>query len=167
MSHPSPSSPLGSTASWLRDFALIGAITGAAAPAFFWWQQPGYLIACGAIGATLGGLLGVGMRPLLLGPFARWPFGVLLLLGLGVGAVWGGGTGLGGGIVGFGLDDQLGLPFLSGAAGAFAGALQLGWFWLPYTLRHARGRSTWPIVLAACTVSSGLGLAALALMSLA
>ena len=166
MSPSSTSSPLGSRVAWLRDFALIGAVSGAAAPAFYWWQQPSYLVACGAIGAALGGLLGLVMRPLLLGPFARWPFGVLLLVGLGVGALWGGGTGLGGGIVGFGLDDQLGLPFVSGLAGAFAGALQLGWFWLPYTLRHARGRPTWPIVAAACVLSGGLGFAALALISI-
>lgn len=166
MSKPTSPSPLGSSVAWLRDFGLIGAVTGAAAPAFFWWHQPEYLAACGAIGASLGGLLGLVMRPLLLGPFSRWPFGVLLVVGLGAGALWGGGTGLGGGIVGFGLEDQMGLPFISGIAGAVAGALQLGWFWLPYTLRHARGRSTWPIVLAACLLSAGLGVAALALLSI-
>lgn len=166
MSHPSRSSPLGSVGAWLRDFTLIGAVTGAAAPACYWWHQPSYLVACGLIGGALGGLLGLVMRPLLLGPFSRWPFGVLLVFGLGVGALWGGGTGLGGGILGFGLEDQMGLPFISGIAGAVAGALQLGWFWLPYTLRHARGRSTWPIVLAACVLSAGLGISALLLLSL-
>ena len=49
MSKPTPVSPLGSSVAWLRDFGLIGAVTGAAAPAFFWWHQPEYLAACGAI----------------------------------------------------------------------------------------------------------------------
>lgn len=158
--------PLGARLGWMRDFALIGAVSGAAAPAFFWWQQPSYLAACGAAGAALGVLLGLVLPPLLLGPVARWPFGVLLVLGLGVGAAWGGGTGLAGGLVGFGLHDPMGLACVSGLCGAVAGALQLGWFWLPYALRKARGTRTWPVVAAACALSGGLGFAALSLISI-
>jgi len=158
-------SPLGARLSWMRDFALIGAASGAGAPALFWADRPGYLAACGVTGAVLGLLLGLLLPPLLLGPVSRWPFGVLLLVGLGVGVAWGGGAGYAGGLYSFGASDQMGLAWLSGACGAVAGALQLGWFWLPYTLRKAKAKSTWPIVLAACLFSGALGYAALSVLS--
>ncbi len=158
--------PLGTRVAWMRDFAIIGAFSGALAPAFFWSHQTGYLAACGVGGAALGVLLGLVLPPLLLGPVARWPFGVLLVLGLGVGALWGAGAGFVGGVTQFGVHDRLQLAALSTTCGAIAGALQLGWFWLPYTLRKARGRSTWPVVVAACLVSGGLGIAALTLLGM-
>lgn len=157
--------PLGARLPWMRDFTLIGAISGAAAPALFWLDRPGYLAACGVAGAALGLLLGLFLPPLLLGPVSRWPFAVLLLLGLGAGAAWGGAAGLAGGLFSFGVNDRMGLVWLSGTCGAVAGALQLGWFWLPYTLRKAKAKSTWPIVLAACLMSGGLGYAALSVIS--
>lgn len=158
--------PLGTRIGWMRDFALIGACSGAQAPAFFWANQPGYLAACGAGGALLGMALGLVLPPLLLGPVSRWPFGVLLLFGLGIGALWGAGAGLIGGVSQFGVHDRLQLAALSTTCGAVAGALQLGWFWLPYTLRKARGRSTWLIVVAACLLSGGLGIAALTILGM-
>lgn len=163
---PRSVTPLGARLAWMRDFALIGAVSGSAAPALFWLQAPGYLVACGVAGAALGLALGLLLPPLLLGPVSRWPFAVLLVVGLAVGAAWGGGTGLAGGLFAFGAQDRMGLAWLSGACGAVAGAMQLGWFWLPYTLRKAKSRSTWPIVLAACLLSGGLGFAALSVLSL-
>lgn len=162
----SPAPPLGGRIAWMRDFSLIGACSGALAPAFFWSHQPGYLAACGIGGAALGIALGFLLPPLLLGPVSRWPFAVLVVAGVGVGALWGAGAGFIGGATQFGICDGLQLASLSATCGAIAGALQLGWFWLPYTLRKVRGRSTWPLVLAACVLSGGLGLAAITLLGI-
>ena len=162
------SQPLGSRLSWARDFAIIGAVTGFAAPAPFWWGNFTYLGACAGAGAVVGALLGVVMAGALVGPFARWPFGVLLLFGLGVGAAWGASAAYLGGVAGFGTPahDKLELAKLSSMAGAVAGAVQLGWFWLPYVLRKSRGLSGVPIVVASCLISGALGFAALAALRL-
>jgi hypothetical protein len=161
------SNPLGSRLSWARDFAVIGAVTGFAAPAPYFWHDTEYLAACSGSGAVIGAVLGVATSRALLVWLSRWPFGVLLVLGLALGALWGGSTGFCGGALA--LDDAhayVPLTPISAIAGAGAGMLQLGWFWLPYTLARAKGKSALAIVAAACVVSVALGFASLSIFHL-
>lgn len=154
--------PVGPTRAWVRDLALIGAASALAPAAVVGGLFPTFVAGAGVAGAASGALLGAVFPRLLLGPFSRLPIAVMLVVGALFGAGWGGAVGaaagaseglMGGGAVA----TSTTLVLLGGFYGALSGALQLGWFWLPYTLLRARGRAAWPIVALACVLSAGLG----------
>lgn len=152
--------PLGSAARWSADLALVGAVSCFLAPAAIIgsWAVA-YAAIAGGLGAVTGGLLGPVLRRLFAGPLGRAKVGPLLLAGLGVGAGWGALVASAAvwmfGLVGNGGSNAV-LP-VAAALGAVAGAAQLGWFWLPYLIRRARGRSVWPILAGAALLSPALG----------
>jgi hypothetical protein len=159
--------PLGSRSAWMRDFVLVGACA-ALAPAKVIGEQMAPFVAGAALAGPLtGALLGLVLRPVLLGPLSRVPFGALVVVGLVLGAVWGGLVGLGaGGFAGAVDPDHMLLTpstmmSLGALYGAGAGAIQLGWFFVPYTVQRARGRRAWPVVVAACLISPALGVLSL------
>lgn len=137
---------------WVRDFALVGAVTGFSAPfAMLRFLEYSLLTALG--GLVGGAALGL-FSAWLIGRYARrWRRLVLFPLGLVVGALWGASAG-----VATAFAPQLRhLLVLSVVVAGFAGAAQLGWFWLVYSVRRVNHRSTWPVVLAASVLGGGLG----------
>jgi len=155
---------------WSLDFALVGAVSSflaiACVDSGFWvdgfnasrsllgWPFP---VAAAAVGGVTGAILGPLLRHLLAGRLGNSPVYRLLLLGMFAGFAWGA---LVGAVASFALDasgDWLYAMALSAAVAGVAGAVQFGWLWLPYALRSARGRSTLPLVVAACVFASGLG----------
>ncbi len=141
---------------WIRDFALVGAVTGFSAP--YWvvnaWT---YASLTGLGGAVGGAALGAFSAWLLSGRARRWPRFSLLLLGPLFGAAWGATAALTTGVSSWWRE----LLWLSVALAAVAGALQLGWFWLAYAVRRVNQRSTWPVTVGAAALGGGLGWAAL------
>jgi hypothetical protein len=103
-------------------------------------------------------LFGVGFRRLLV-LWLRLPILAWIPISLALGALFGFVTGLTTEL----LTRDASALFLA-LFGAFAGALQLSWFWLPYAVRAGRGRSTWPLVVAAVVVAGVIGRSALHLM---
>ncbi|MCB9653090.1 MAG: hypothetical protein H6729_03015 [Deltaproteobacteria bacterium] len=118
-----------------------------------------YSLVAGLAGASSGALLGPALRRLFGGVLGQARVAALLGSGLVVGAGWGASVAVGAaylcGALGYDYDR-----FIPEAAfcGALAGALQLGWFWLPYLLRRARGRSVWPGLLVSTLLAPGLGI---------
>lgn len=144
--HASPRWP------WVRDFALVGAVTGFSAP-YAILRALGYSIVTGIGGLVGGAALGL-FSAWLIGRYARrWRRLVLFPLGLLFGALWGATAGATTALV----PELRKLLELSVIVAAFAGAAQLGWFWLIYSVRRVNQRSTWPVVLAASVLSGGLG----------
>ncbi|MCP4503360.1 MAG: hypothetical protein GY822_25790 [Deltaproteobacteria bacterium] len=138
--------PLGSPRHWARDFALVGAASSLLTPlmASMGYMPVGYLALSCLGGGLFGALTGWLSAKLLAGSLVKVPFFALLLCGPLVGFAWGASTG---------LFSSMGLPstgmlrwsemwFVSVLAAGFAGALQFAWFWLPYTLRKSRGKSS-------------------------
>jgi hypothetical protein len=144
---------------WLRDFALVGGITGAAAP-YTLLRSVEYSLFAAAGGAASGALLGLFSAWLLSGRARKWRRFVFIPLGLAVGALWGGAAGLA-----TGLSSYSSLLGLSLVFSAIAGTLQLGWFWLAYAVRRVNGRSTVPVVVVASLLSATLGWAGLLLLN--
>ena len=138
---------------WMRDFALVGGLTGFLAP-FLVIREAGYATATGLGGAVSGALLGRFTSWLLASRARRWPKLVFLPFGILLGSLWGSSAALAT-VVG-GARDVLGLSlFFAGLAGAD----QLGWFWLAYSYRRVNGRSTGAVVALASLLGSGLGYA--------
>ncbi len=159
---------LGERRTWVRDLTIIGGLSGALAPAAVGMMPPGYVFLAGLFGAGSGAVVGwLASSMLSSARVRRWPVAGLLVGGIGLGALWGAMTGLGAalGLGPFG-GGGLALLFLSALLAAVAGALQLGWFWLPYAILRARGGRTWPLVLFASLLAPGLGWAALGAFSL-
>lgn len=146
---------------WVRDFFLVGGITGFMAP-YSVIREAGYATVTGLGGATSGALLGVFSAWLLSGFGRRWPKVVFVPVGLVLGALWGIGAALP-----TGLTPMRNLMELSVLFAGIAGALQLGWFWLAYGYRRVNRRSTLGVVLLASLLGGGLGWAGLGLLSLA
>ncbi len=161
---------LGERRTWVRDLAIIGGVSGALAPAAVGMLFPGYVLLAGAFGAGSGAVVGH-LASAMLGKerIRRVPVAVLLVGGLGLGALWGALTGLGAAL-GLGAFSAPGsgavLLVLSALLASVAGAIQLGWFWLPYAILRARGRRTWPLVVVASLLAPALGWAALAAFAL-
>lgn len=133
--------PIGSPASWALHFALIGGASGFLAPYLMsqGFLPEAYLTTTGIGGAAVGAALGA-LLPTLLLRLGTIPLGLLLLIGPAVGAIWGGLTGALGGAQLIASHHMLSvdLAVLSVMLASFAGALQFGWLWLPYTLLRAR-----------------------------
>ncbi len=152
-----------SRAPWVRDFALVGGLTGFLAP-YGVLHYVQYSMAAGLGGALSGAVLGAFSSWLVSGFGRRWPKVAFLPLGLSIGAVWGSAAALA--TVVTPARDQLSLSVLFAGA---AGALQLGWFWLAYCYRRVNRRTTWGLVLVASLLGGGLGFAgfgALALLAM-
>lgn len=138
---------------WMRDFALVGATTGFLAP-YAVLRKLEYAACAGLGGAIFGLALGAFSAHLLAGRARRWRKVVFVPLGLVLGGLWGAVAGASAAVV---------LPMaldLSVVVAGIAGALQLGWFWLAYSVRRVNGRSTWLVLLLALLSGGGLGWAA-------
>lgn len=142
--------PLGARRAWSLDLACVGAITtlalGVVSP-----LSVSTVVVAAALSA-LGGVALGGLVPTLLAwRVRRKPVVLLLVAGVGLGACW----------LGF---ASAGAALLTGTSwtwalsiGASAGAVQLGWLWLPMVLARAKGRSTVEYVLLACLASPLVG----------
>lgn len=137
---------------WIRDFALVGGVSGFSAP-FAMLRFLDYSLVTGLGGLLGGAALGSLSAWLINRQARRWRRFVLLPLGLCFGALWGATAGGATALV-----PQLrNLLELSVIVAAIAGAVQLGWFWLAYSVRRVNHRSTWPVVLVASALGGGLG----------
>jgi hypothetical protein len=145
--------PADSRAPWVRDFALVGGLTGFLAPYSVIHEVP-YSAVTGVGGALSGAVLGAFSAWLLSGFGRRWPKVVFLPLGLIIGALWGSAAAMATVVT-----PARHLLVLSVLFAGAAGALQLGWFWLAYCYRRVNRRSTWGVVLIASLLGGGLGFA--------
>jgi hypothetical protein len=153
---------VGSHRHWARDFALIGGVTGLVAPMAVVPSivSSGYLGAAAVVGALSGAFLGTAV-PAALSRLGNVRLPVLLMGGLGVGAVWGGVVG-----AAAALAAEPALVALSVLLAGIAGTLQFGWIWLPYVLRKIRGKRTWPLVVTALAATPALGWASVWIFSM-
>ncbi len=147
--------PIDPTSKWVKDFALIGGVTGALAPLAVvpGLIGTGYIAAAGVAGVISGAALG-GVARRFLQRSGSTPLPVLLAGGVGMGAIWGGVVGA---IAGIFTGDPFILWKMSAVFGAVAGAAQFGWLWLPYVLRQLGRRKTWPLVVASTLLAPALG----------
>jgi len=135
----------GSPLAWARDLALLGGGSSFALSMLFTGMVPaGFPLAVGLVTGVTGGLVGLATPAALDAVRGRLSLRVLGLLAPIAGALWGGAAGATAAAVSGTAAWPLGL-----IAGAVAGGLQLGWFWLPYTVQTVRGGRTWPILVAA------------------
>lgn len=130
-----PEPVVGRPARWARDFAVIGAASGALAPAYLIGlptapSDSPYAFAALVVGAALGALLGAAAPAALEASRRRVRLRWLLLLGPVIGVLWGGLTA--GGAAAwvlrdeFGRDGYAGYVVLVALFGGLAGAVQLG-----------------------------------------
>lgn len=131
---------------WARDLALIGA--GSTLPLLLFTDLPLATFALTALFAALGGAaLGSLVSRLLHRRVRRVPLVLLVPAAFGLGGLWGGAAALFAALA-------TGLPWVHFTeVVATAGAVQLGWVWLPYAIGVARKGSSWPTVAAACALA--------------
>lgn len=141
-----PARLTGSPLRWGRDLGVVGAATGLSLAPLdtFGWTAA-------VVGLVAGLLLGLEMPEFLESARRRIPLSAIgfrcVLAGAGIGA--------GAGIVAAHAAGHLILvPFV---VAGLAGALQLGWLWLPYTILTVLERQTWPLVLMACAAAPVVG----------
>ena len=156
-----PLTIVGSTRTWARDFAIVGATTGSLAP-FFVIFDPMFAVAAGFTGAATGAALGAFMASGLERFRNRVPLTVLAAGATFLGALWGAASGSAGGafssIAGSQFEGSaIALGFMFGG---IAGMLQLGGMFLPYLL-SAVHRQTVPVVLLGVMAAPFMGWAAL------
>ena len=166
MSAPTP--PLGTSTSWARDFALVGAASSLLTPTLFSFGNLPltYVALTGVLGGVFGGLVGVVSQRLLLRQLSTVPFFALLIIGPLMGLLWGATTGLFGalGLESTGMLSMRQWWWVSVAAAGAAGALQFSWFWLPYTLLRSKGKR--PLLLVAMAMAlPALGFGAIRLLA--
>ncbi len=147
---------LGDRRLWARDLALIGALSSFTAPLIavpmIGWDYP---IVASIAGALTGAALGW-FAPGMLAKFRRWPLSILLLVGGPiVGALWG--ATVGASAIPMAISELPEAWWISPLVAGTAGALQLGWFWLPYTWLQARSKARWPLVVVAGCFGAPLG----------
>ena len=144
---------------WMRDWSIFGALScfGATAPILL-GQRGGFVVAATIAGLLTGALFGPLLRRLVHAgrylpvpvPFALVPL---------VGGVWGA-------LVG-GIAAKFGWPsesLLAMIVAAIAATLQVTWFWLPYTVRSAKKKRTWPLTLGGAVLGPLAGYGAVALV---
>lgn len=135
----------GRPTAWARDLALLGGVSSFALSMLFTGMVPaGFPAAVGLVTGATGALVGLATPAALDRLRGRVSLWVLALLAPLAGAAWGGAAGA----AAASLSNSAPWP-LSLVAGALAGGLQLGWFWLPYTMQTVRGGRTWPVMVAA------------------
>lgn len=145
--HPSI---LGARRAWSLDLAFVGGVTTLALGVVSPLAVSTVLVAS-AICALSGVVLGALVPTLLAHRVRRKPVLLLLAAGAGLGACWIGFAGAGAAVL-TGTSWRWALSI-----GATAGAVQLGWLWLPMLLARAKGRSTIEYVLLACLASPLVG----------
>jgi hypothetical protein len=148
-SHDTLEARLDRPRTWARDLALVGAVSVAPLALF---SVPAVTVGALVLLSALGGaLLGAVAPHLLHRRVRRKPWLVLAAAAIGLGGLWGG-------LAGFGAATLTGAPWMRVTElAATAGAAQLGWLWIPYTITLARRGSTWPAVLAACVLAPIVG----------
>jgi len=139
----------------MRDMAIVGAATSFLAGYGLDRHLTAGTVVAGAIGGVVGLLFGAVFRRMLLARL-HLPIVVWVPISLLLGSFFGGTVGY---LTPLVMNDSSIAPILA-IFGACAGALQLSWFWLPYAVRAGRGKSTWPVVVAAVVISTVIGHAA-------
>ena len=147
----------GSPLAWGRDLAVLGAVSGVSASAGVGIMDGGFLSAASLAGLLCGFFLGLEMPYFLESARRRLSLSAIAVRCIAVGGATGAFMGL---LSAHSVGEVFVGPF---AVAGIAGALQFGWFWLPYTVLTVLGRRTWPVVVAACVMSPLLGALALAL----
>jgi hypothetical protein len=146
---------------WSRDLAIVGAATSFGATFGIEHQVKVDMLVAAGVGGLVGALFGVAFRRLLLARLYQ-PIGAWIPVSLALGALFGVTVAL---VTPLLMRESFGDHyFLCALFGGTAGALQLSWFWLPYAVRAGRGKSTWPVVLAAVVIANAIGWAALAVL---
>jgi hypothetical protein len=161
---PSRVTVTGDPSTWARDLAIVGGVTGFAAPALV-IADPVFSLAAAVAGASLGLALGASVATALERLRTLVPLWMLICASPFVGLAWGGAKGFLAGLVGgsaFGSEA----PALGLLLGGLAGMVQLGWFFLPYTVLAVTRGPRWPVVLAAFGVAPMLGWVAFTLLLL-
>jgi hypothetical protein len=143
-----------------RDLAIVGGYSGLAAPLTVAGAElpAAYYAATLASGAALGLLVGKLLER------RRDPPWLAAVVGVLVGALWGGLTGVAGGFAV--VDSPHRLFWISVIVAGVAGALQLGWLLVPIQAFARWQLPRWPLLVAACAASHGLGYAALVILKL-
>ncbi|HHO53888.1 MAG TPA: hypothetical protein ENK18_24205 [Deltaproteobacteria bacterium] len=159
---PLATSLTGSPLRWGRDLAIVGGMTGFAAPAgVYGLSLEPFTLTALTTGLVCGMLLGIEMPAFLESARRRVSLTGIAVRCVAVGAAVGA-------FIGFVAAQAAGEIFLAPfVLAGIAGALQLGWLWLPYTVLTVLERPTWPVVLGACVVAPLLGPVSLELSRLA
>ena len=142
----------GNSTPWARDLAIVTGATALLAPVLVWGWTSVTLFGT-FFGLLSGGLLGAMAPGFLDRVRGRIPLAVLASLGFALGAVWGGVVGA----VAAAAEVTILGTGTTILAAAGIGALQLGFFWLPYTVLTVLGQRTWPAVVASCAMAPILG----------
>ncbi len=148
--------PLGTPTRWARDMALVGGVSGFAAPFAVLGQHTELAIfspVAGVLGGLTGAALGFVLPRILAGPLAKRRVASLLLGGVLAGGLWGALVGTLASVIALGS----GFLLVSAVLAGIGGAVQFGWVWLPYMMRSARRQRTWPVLLGACLLAPLLG----------
>ncbi len=137
---------------WGRDLSVIGAVTAASAWLALGLASPTFGLVAVLSAAVAGFALGLEMPSFLDTARHRMPLELVGVRCIAVGGALGG-------FVGLAAATAAGNAWFLGPVviGAIAGALQLGWWWLPYTVLTVTERPTWPAVLVACAVAPFVG----------
>lgn len=153
-SPPRPLTPnlTGSPLRWGRDLAIVGGMTGFAAPASVCGLSfDPFTLTALTTGLVCGMLLGIEMPAFLESARRRVSLAGIAVRCVAVGAAVGA-------FIGFVAAQAAGEIFLAPfVLAGIAGGLQLGWLWLPYTVLTVLERPTWPVILGACAVAPLLG----------
>ncbi|MEM6928588.1 MAG: hypothetical protein AAF602_16750 [Myxococcota bacterium] len=145
---------------WGRDLSAIGAVTAAGGSLALGLLGSTFGLVAVTVAAVLGLVIGLEMPGFLDSARRRMSLEMVALRCVAVG-------GAAGGLVGLIAAGASGNPWFLGpmVVGALAGALQFGWWWLPYTVLTVTERPTWPAVLVACGLAPLMGPMALTLAS--
>lgn len=154
-----PARITGSSWVWGRDLGVVSGATALAA-ATHAFGIGGYALVLSALGVMGGLLLGLEMPRFLDTARQRMSLPAIAVRCTAAGGAMGGMVALLTLLVG-------GAPLIEPVIVAtVAGALQLGWFWLPYTVLTVLQRPTWPVVVGAVVLAPLAGPAAMGLLQL-
>lgn len=168
-SHPGDNLPvIGTPDQWSRDFAIIGGLIGALAPAVLWtWPALGVAMSVlgGLFGAVSGPTFGRMIRQQADSLRGRLPIPAMLLYLPLLGSAWGGATaGVAGALTAGGMSLVVGEPSMAMAAvlyggltsavvGAMVGAAVVGLLWFPYAFLSVMRQRRWPVFAATALIA--------------